>query len=392
MENRVLLKLGGRKHLGEQRWRGALNQFDDIYCTCLYREADCPIESDRVHFYEIPNTWINQRITGLLIRTKNRKDLNIFSWFAIFMLRVFNGNLVQKIKNIHPDKVLCSYGDYDWSDLSCMLFGKVVNMPIVRAYKESRVGYNFLEYNALRIADRIVLYDIELKKFLEQKYGSSLFDGKDVRIGYDENALPSCIINNIYYREKYSVRDGRTHMVILTYRVDSAPNRERDQGRYYYIDVIRKMIKAGIVVHLHCTQYNNSGGINRYEELAKEYPENFYMEKSLEMKHSSSQEEWIHSCEILSQYDVGLLHNIVENSSVSEFDRINIPHRFFAYEAAHVIPVVRKGENCVLERMFEEKKCGYIFDSFEDITEVHNLKFEYYTPTYESYLKSIFDL
>jgi len=146
------------------------------------------------------------------------------------------------------------------------------------------------------------------------------------------------------------------------------------------------------VVHLHCAQYNDDNGVNRYEELQKENSGMFYMEKPLAMKHSSTTEEWVTSCEILSRYDAGLLHNILDKSSVSEFDRINVPHRFFAYEAAHVTPIIERGSNIVLERMFSEKKCGYVYDSFEDLPGILNADIKYYTPSYEEYLKTIFNL
>lgn len=38
MQNKtVLLKLGGRKHLGEERWVGALTLFDEVYATRFLR-------------------------------------------------------------------------------------------------------------------------------------------------------------------------------------------------------------------------------------------------------------------------------------------------------------------------------------------------------------------
>ena len=33
-KKRVLIKLGGRKHLGEMRWKGALELYDKVYCIC----------------------------------------------------------------------------------------------------------------------------------------------------------------------------------------------------------------------------------------------------------------------------------------------------------------------------------------------------------------------
>lgn len=392
MDSKILLKLGGRKHLGEERWKGALSLYDEVYCACLFTETDWDIRNEHIHIIKIPKRNLTSKCIGIINRCKDKPQFSWLNRLALAGIRFLNRDWMQKVGSIEADSVLCSYGDYDKSDFVYAIAKPVIHAPVVRAYKESRVGYNFLELNALKSADKIVLYDVELKRFLEKKYGESLFEGKKVLLGYDENSLPGCILNNIRYREKYSSADGKVHLVILSFRVDSAPNRSRDESRYYYVDIIRDFIEAGIVVHLHCAQYNDFNGINRYKELQEEHPGMFYMEKALSMKHSSSSEEWIESCEILSRYDIGLLHNIQDNSSVSEFDRINIPHRFFAYETAHVAPITAKGNNVVLERLFAEKHCGFVYDKLTDLQAVLKENVEYYTPSYEDYLKAIFKL
>lgn len=393
-QKKILLKLGGRKHLGEERWRDVLDLFDEIYSFCSYAEPShvWEIPSEKAYCDVFPKTSLNH----LFLRVINKfKRSGSFSWicaFSLTVLRILNRSYLSKIRAVEGASVLCSYGDYDNSDFIFCLCKNAIRQPVVRAYKETRPEYNYLEYTAMKSADKIVLFDVELKKFLEKKYGNDFFSGKKVMVGYDENALPSCILNGIHYQDKLSASDGKVHLVILSFRVDSSPNRSRDQARYYYIDVIKEMMAAGVVVHLHCAQYNDDNGINRYKELQDENPGMFYMEKALAMKHSSTTEEWIDSCEILSRYDAGLLHNIMDESSVSEFDRINIPHRFFAYEAAHVAPILKRGENVVLGRMFEEKRCGFTYDTFKELPEILDADIEYYTPSYKDYLKAIFEL
>lgn len=391
-KDRILIKLGGRKHLGEERWRGALSIFNKIYVPCFFNDRDWIIENDNIITIRQNKTFLKSKLLGLLNRTNSHKSLNWLSWLSIYFMRLLNRSWINEVRNIDSDFILCSYGDYDKSDLTCLIAKPAINKPIVRAYKETRPEYSFKEVKALHLADIIVLYDKELKIFLEKKYGKDLFKSKKVLLGYDENALPSCILTGIRYDKKYSEQDGKVHLVILTFRVDSSPNRDRDEGRYYYIDVIKALIQSGIIVHLHCAQYNDDNGINRYKELQDKNPGMFFMEPALEMKHSSTASEWIKSCEILSRYDAGLLHNIVGQSRVSAFDKINIPHRFFAYEAAHVTPIIKRGENVVLERMFAEKKCGFVYNSFEDLPKLLHTGIEYYTPSYEDYLKAIFNL
>lgn len=393
-QKKILVKLGGRKHLGEERWRDALTVFDEIYSFCSYAEPShaWEIPSDKAHCEVFPKTKLNHLFFRVVNKFKNKKNMSWICSISLTVLRILNSGYIKKVKSVDATSVLCSYGDYDNSDFMYCLCKNAVSAPVVRAYKETRPEYNYLEYTAMKSADKIVLFDVELKKFLEKKYGDDFFSSKKVILGYDENALPSYILNGIHYREKLSASDGKVHLVILSFRVDSAPNRSRDQGRYYYIDIIKEMIASGVVVHLHCAQYNHDNGVNRYKELQDKNPGMFYMEEVLAMKHSSSTEEWINSCEILSRYDAGLLHNIVDESSVSEFDRINIPHRFFAYEAAHVAPILKRGENVVLGRIFKEKKCGFMYDTFADLPGILDADIEYYTPSYEAYLKAIFKL
>lgn len=389
MQKKILLKVGGRKHLGECRWMDALDVFDEIYCACIYREDSLKIIDDRIHIIELRKNLLNHLLTGIILRTRNKKSLTIFNWLIILLLRLLNISWLIKIKKVSPDFALCSYGDYDRSDLTFLIAKPVIKCQIVRAYKETRVGYNFLEFETLKGINNLVFYAEELKDFLKKKYGDSLFVNKFIKYGLDENALSSHILSQIQFEKKLSSNTNKRHIAILSYRVDSAPNRDRDQGRYYYLETIKELIDAGLIVHLHCAKYNNFNGENLYEKLKKEYPNEFFMEKELKMNRDSSVEEWVKSCEILSKYDFGLMHNIIENSSVSEFDKINVPHRLFAYEAAHVIPIIEKGQNKVLERMFDEKKCGIVYKCLDELNKISIANIEYNAPSYKDYLIDI---
>lgn len=390
-KKKALLKLGGRKHLGEMRWKGALELYEKVYCVCTYRDPAWEIEDDRVEIIDLKKTGLTKNLIGILVRTKAKRYLFGFNWLLIYAIRLLNRQWLKKIKEIDADDILCSYGDYDLSDMTFLLAKPSIKGRVVRAYKETRPAYNFLEHEAFKLADKVVFYDAAVKRFLEKKYGADFFADKQVQLNLDENVLPSCIMNSIQYQPKLSAKDGLVHVVILTFRVDSAPNRARDEGRYYYLDMIKRLIDAGFVVHLHCAQYNDDNGVNRYQLLMEENPGRFYMEAPLEMKHSSSAETWVQSCEILSRYDAGILHNIVEKSSVSEFDRINVPHRYFAYQAAHVLPLLEDGHNSVLEKRFAEKKCGFVYHELADIVGVQNLDAQFEMLTYEEYLKHVFE-
>ncbi len=393
MDNKkILLKLGGRKHLGEARWQGALTLFDEIYVTRFFTEWQWDIPDARVTTLEIPRRFLTSKLLGLLKRTDSHPKLNLLSALAIWGMQLMNRPLLLQLSQIQATHVLCSYSDYDKSDLTCLIAKPALQAPIVRAYKETRCGYSFLEKKALEAAQTIVLYDAALQTFLEEKYGSGLFHGKQLLLGYDENVLPSCILGHVPYREKLSVTDGMVHLVILSFRVDSSPHGKRDAYRYYYLDVIQQLIAANIVVHLHCAQFNDDNGVNRYTELHRQFPDRFHLEPPLDMKYDSTPEAWTEACAVLSQYDAGLLHNIVANSSVSEFDRINVPHRYFAYEAAHVTPILRQGENPILEERFIRQHCGFVYRQFSDLSQLLTTSTLYDTPCYEDYLQAIFDL
>jgi len=214
MGRKILLKLGGRKHLGEERWKGVLELFDEVNCACLFTEPDWEIEDDRVKIIKLKRTFLSSKFIGVINHANNKKNLAWLNHLAIWGMRLINLGWMKSIKAVEADAILCSYGDYDKSDFIYAIAKPALKKPVVRAYKESRVEYNFLELNALKSAGTIVLYDVALQKFLEKKYGSTLFEGKKLVIGLDENALPSCILDRIKYKERFSALDGRLHVVI----------------------------------------------------------------------------------------------------------------------------------------------------------------------------------
>ncbi len=389
---KVMIKLGGLKHLGELRWIDALDIFDEIYCISSFKEYIWDIPDKRIKKCIVSRTFINRCIFWGLDHTKKYRVCNLISKILIKMFRMCNVEWLKSLRNINSEFVLCSYGDYDYSDIMLVLTEGYLNGIIVRAIKETRPEYNYLEQLALKKSDIISLYCNELQKFIEKKYGKNIWDNKRIKIGIDENYLSSAVINKINYKPKLSSKDKLIHIVLMTYRADSMPLRDRDKYRYYYIELIKELISYGYVVHMHCKQFINNGGINQYKILEKEYKGAFIIEEPLEMRRDASLQEWIKSCEFLSRYDVGILHNIMPDNNVSVFDRINIPHRYFAYEAAHVIPIIKRGENIVLERIFETQGRGFVFDNYQDIEKIRCKNYVFETVSYKDYLLELRDI
>ena len=117
---------------------------------------------------------------------------------------------------------------------------------------------------------------------------------------------------------------------------------------------------------------NSHKGINKYKLLENEYPTKFFIEKPLNFEDYP-----ITSYKILSRYDFGVLHNFDDVATVSEFDKINIPHRFYEYQNAEVIPIIKSGDTIVMEKFFREYDCGYVYNNLEDLKCVDKKEFNF---------------
>lgn len=359
-----LLKLGGM-NMQPERWLDALSVFDGVCFLTTYRE-----EPEVPGIKYIKPYGRNVFRSFLSIITSKFNEIPFFEPFLDLLYMLFrkmaSKDLLVLLKSNNYDEVHVSHNDFDDSAFLLVLLKPYLkkDVRITRAYKESRPVYKYLEKKAFQFSNRIVLNEPENIDFFTKKYGSDFFDGKDIVTGIDEDVIGVNYIKKVKYAEKLSLQDGRPHIVILAGRVMSDSSDARSGSRLYYVPLIKSFLEKGFSVHLHTLKVvPDANGINQYEILEEKYKGNFFIEKPL----SFNENDFVDSFYILSRYDFGILHNYIEGTSNSEFDKYNIPHRYYEYLLAHVIPILQKNKTIVLERIFNETNSGFVYSSPEEI-------------------------
>lgn len=197
------------------------------------------------------------------------------------------------------------------------------------------------------------------------------------------------MLKDVHVR-KLSEEDGRIHVVILSGRAIWNRNEQRSQGRYYYVEIIEKLLKEGFAVHLHTKALIESLDNpiyyepNPYSTLLKKYPKSFFVEPALDFNE-------IKSYETLMKYDLGLLNSgVMGKTEFSEFEKLNIPNRFYEYLHANVIPICPSGILDYMEQHFNDQ---VIF--FKNVSELKkqfsNWRKENLTPRnfFQDFLKTL---
>ncbi len=376
---RVLLKIG-TLNLPKDRWLDALNIFSEIHVVCFCDETE--LNHSQIIYHKFPNhKKINRLLYRILIHTDRYQFLDCISYIMLQFIRIINQSFIKSVKNIYFDAIHSSYNDFDESAFLTVIFG--FKNRLTRAQKETRPCYSFLERKCFKQADLIVLNDKVNAAFYEKKY-RDIFSGKKLLFGLDEDVRRKGLRTAIRYSPKYSEQDGRIHAVILAGRVLSDSNDARSGGRLYYIPIIKELLEAGIVVHLHAGHIVEHDGRNLYKKIS-DCNEDFIIEQSLDFVNHRMDAYFT-----LSKYDIGILHAHMEGAQVTKFDKVNIPHRYYEYELAHVVPVERRGKNILIEK---KASLGYavICDSFSDIS-LENIKdVKWDTPDFDSYIRRIYE-
>lgn len=375
-----LLKIG-TLNLPRNRWLDALEKFEKVYVFCWDTEVE--LDNENFIYIKIPTkTFFNKYCLYLINSINHTKWLRTLERLCIKIFTMVNKKYLEKIPFQKIDFIHSSYNDFDESNLFTLMLPK--KYSITRAQKETRINNNNLEYLCLKRCGRIILNDIECKKFFEEKYGEAFFEKKEVLLNLDEDIRYSKLKSIIEYDEKLSKQDGKIHAVILAGRVLSDKNDIRSGGRLYYLETIENLLSTGFVVHLHTKNIISYNGQNPYIELA-ERNKNFIIEPPLDFEGASKK-----AYATLSRYDIGILHAYISTQKVSLFDKVNIPHRYYEYLLAHVCPIVPKGHTIVTEKIFSEKKSGIIYENLSDITlkTIKNIKYE--NLFFKNYISSIY--
>ena len=373
-----ILKIGSL-NIPATRWEDALDYFSKIYVFC--NETEKELKNENIIYIKFPSYKIlNKLLYKVLNRTLQRNKLDWISWTIIFVMRIINYNVLHEVKRRSYDIIHSSYNDFDESALLTALLG--LKGKYSRAQKETRLSYSYLEKKCFIDAKKIILNAKENLDLYISKYGN-IFDGKEVQIGPDEDVRSKRILQNIVYDKKYSEVDKKIHAVILAGRVLSTSTDKRSGGRLFYIPMIEELLRAGFVVHLHTGAIVEYEGKNPYKELA-ENNSDFVIEEKLDFLNDT-----INAYKILSRYDVGVLHAHIVDTEVTEFDKVNIPHRYYEYELAHVVPIEKRGGNILMEKKAEERH-ALIYDELNDISIEKIQCIEWDKPTFEEYVKEVF--
>ena len=241
------------------------------------------------------------------------------------------------------DLLIVGDNDFDTSFILASVLCSL-GIPYVLTFKETRFIKNDLfEKLALEGAQLVVVPHSGYLNFIKKKHNLDI-SNKAIFADVDWRSK--------YVYEKYlkgsdfaklSKIDGKKHICILTGRAVWDENESRSRGRYYYLDIIKKLVKAGFVVHLRTKYIIKSlddpifTPANPYYDLAKSYSKNFIIEDPINLNSVEGYFE-------LMKYDYGLLSSgspFPEN--FLEFEQYNIPNRYYEYKMAGVIPICPKG-------------------------------------------------
>lgn len=379
-----LLKLGRlEKPIG--RWRDALHVFDRISVLKLYKDE---LEDSSFSYIKVNNNLSIRVLAKLASLLNEKKNASWILDLAFSLLRYPATVQIRKqLKKCEYDYVHVSYNDYDESALLLVLIHPFLKKDalITRAYKETRPEWKYMERKSFILSDRVVLNAEENITFFEKKYGKDIFTGKTVLTGLDEDAIGEEYVNKVKYAEKLSTVDNRRHMVILCGRAFSDTSDPRSGSRLFYVAMIKEFLESGFVVHLHTLKiFPDKNGVNQYEVLREKYKDSFFIESPLSFDDAHFEESY----KVLSRYDYGVLHNFVEGTPNTEFDKYNIPHRYYEYELAHVAPILLKGKTIVMQRIMKEEKTGIVYSKPSDISLTD--KCNYKISVFSDYIKSIY--
>ena len=378
-----LLKIGSL-NIPRNRWNDSLDYFDEVNVACFSRET----ENDNLQYVKFnEKKLLNKLLIKLINKMHRHSAFETLENVLFCILRFLNKGYINTIKNLEFDYVHSSYNYFDDSGIMTILLKNIINhKPLIRAYKETRKGYDYFEKKCIEMANITILNTIETKKMLESKYGKSLFEGKKVLLGLDEDYRGRAVIDKEKNIKKLSKEDYKSHVVILAGECTSDCSIERLGSRQYYIPMIKEMIENGLVVHIHTLKIHNTiDGDNLYQKLQELYPDQLYIEPGLDFENKPDE-----SYEILGRYDFGVLHNFSLDDEVSEFDQINISHRFYEYQIAEVAPIVKKDTTIVEEELILKNNCGVVYTELSELEHHLNDDFTFFTPSFADYLESVY--
>ena len=352
-----VLKIGGFD-FPQQKWSELLN--NNEICQITIDEKNDFLKSENIilkgfilktliFFYKL-----HKKISSEFIK------LVLVNIILVLYYPFFYFNFKKKIFDV----VWVSYNDYqDTAFLFRITYPHVSKNVIVRLIKETRPDNNYLEEFSLLRSSLILFNSNCSREYFISKY--PMVKEKKYIIGLDEDWRSEKLIKIASQvsksTTKLSTSDNIPHIVILAGRILSNPIDKRSGGRLYYYDMIEKYLKLGWFVHLHTKKIEpDVNGIDPYNSILKNRYKNFLIEDPLDFLNDTKK-----SYSVLSSYDFGLLHASDLKSSVSKFDEVNIPHRFYEYLISGVISIVNDKHETGLKEIFNKDKYVLLSETFE---------------------------
>ena len=149
------------------------------------------------------------------------------------------------------------------------------------------------EAKALEVSDGQILVSEKLKQYYQETH--------DIDLNTSSLIVPHCFASRAAgpAQTKFSRSDGRTHLALVG---SVQPN---PQDNRYYVNIIRKLVSTGVVVHSHFFIYDDKH--NPYIELAEELEDYHY-------KPTVTSRGNLDLSNLISQYDLmGVFHELEAN-------------------------------------------------------------------------------
>lgn len=335
------------------------HQIDDIFLGInLYKKQEIKDKLE-IHIFDL--TFVDKALSKLNFLV-NRFTLQLLR--PVMFLRL----QLQVKKFLKPeDKVWIGESDYDGHNLlHCCLENLFASNFVVKNYKETRFTKNYFEKKSFELSNALIFPHSYYRDFFERLYGSEIFSSNTLFYSdQDQRSRYHHQIVNSLDTEKYSVKDGKIHIAIIVGQV-ACEACSRSGDRYVIFNSILDLIHNGFVVHLFVKDVIKS----RAQPVS--LSESIYHE--LERKNSNfimSFEPMVLGSRIyedIVRCDFGYLHDDVDHKNLSlyEFQKINIPNRYYEYLVTGLIPISLKRSTFCYQNLLVEE-IGFVLKDLADL-------------------------
>ncbi len=356
-----------------------LTHEDDLMVKKVFEECRRlnPLFDDKVKLitYSIPSHVKFMSRVIQFIHTRNQKASKrldyLYNLFD-FIIGLMQPKIIKRIVEEESIDFVWS-GNNDSDNVNVLLWmfskGKRNKLPVLHSYQEHRCSFRIDEKHSILRANKLIVPSKANMESFEKTY--SIYLGSKTVYG-NEDWRSKKLIDYIEQSSvsKYSDIDGEPHVIILARYATYGKDRFGRRGsRINYLQIIEKMVKNGIHIHLNCLQIVEDIESKRievgnpYEMLKMQYPKYFHIDEPFDMNDWNSYLE-------LKKYDAGILHNVVDGEKVNEFSHMNVPNRFFEYLICNVQPIILKNKMQDVEEFIHSIDFGVLGRDYDEISNI----------------------